>query len=255
MRLKRSILASITSVGLLLAGDSIIGRWKLDPAKSKFTGDSLSFEKTADGMRWSAGGESYSFKTDGNDAPAVFGYTAAWKQVSDHSWETANKLQGKLINTDYITLSADGKTLTMVTKGVKPDGTPYNDETVYKRESGKEGLAGKWRNKQVKVSAPGTMEFSENDSGGLKWRSIEYQTEWNGKLDGNDYPATGPTVPKDVTLSLKRLGPNSIESTTKMNGKGIYRGTMTVSADGKTLTSTGSPIAVHEPTTAVYDRQ
>ena len=136
----------------------------------------------------------------------MFGYTAAWKQVSDHSWETANKLQGKLINTDYITLSADGKTLTIVTKGVKPDGTAYDDETVYKRESGKEGLAGKWRNKQVKVSAPGTMEISENGSGGLRWRNIEYQTEWNGKLDGNDYPATGPAMPKDVTLIPQAAG-------------------------------------------------
>jgi phage gp29-like protein len=56
-------------------------------------------------------------------------------------------------------------------------------------------------------------------------------------------------------MSMKRLGPRSIEYTEKMNGKAIYRGTLTVSAAGKTLTAGGSPIAVHEPTTAVFDRR
>ncbi len=250
-------LASIALMAGILAAaeDPFIGTWKLNPAKSKFTGDSLTFEKTAGGMRWSAAGESYEFKMDGADAPAVFGYTAAWKQVTDRTWETANKLGGKLLSTDYLTLSADGKTLTMETKGTKPDGTSYADSTVYKRETGTDGLPGKWRNKQVKISAPGTMEFSAFEGGGLTWKSVEFNTAWKGKLDEKDYPVSGPTVGEGFTMSMKRLGPRTIEYTEKNNGKAIYRGTLTVSAAGKTLTHVGSPIAVHETTTAVFDRR
>lgn len=250
------VLSVAAMAGILAAADSpFIGTWKLNPAKSKFTGESMTFEKTADGMRFSAAGESYAFKMDGQDAPALFGYTAAWKQVTDRSWETANKLNGKLMNTDYTTLSDDGKTLTMLTKGTKPDGAAYADTAVYKRESGKEGLAGKWRNKEVKISAPGTMEFTAYEGDGLAWKNVEYGTSWSGKVDEKDYPVTGPTLGQGFTLSMKRAGQRSVELTQKMNGKAIYRSTMTVSPDGKTLTSTGSPIAVHEATTAVFDRK
>jgi hypothetical protein len=89
-------LASIASLaGILAAAENpFIGTWKLNPAKSKFTGDSVTYEKTAAGMRWSAAGQSYEFKMDGADTPAVFGYTAARKQVTERTWETANKLGG-----------------------------------------------------------------------------------------------------------------------------------------------------------------
>ena len=251
------IVLCLTSVaGILTAADNpFIGTWKLNPAKSKFTGESMSFEKTADGMRFSAAGESYALKMDGADTAALFGYTAAWKQVSDHGWETANKLNGKLLSTDYLTLSGDGKTLTIVSKGTKPDGTPFADTTVHQRESGKEGLAGKWRNKGVKISSPNTIQCGALDGEGLTCKSPDYGSSWGGRFDEKDFAVTGPTVPPGATGTMKRLGPRSIEMTEKINGKAIFRMTWTVSADGKTMTSTGSPVAVNEPTTAVFDRQ
>jgi hypothetical protein len=41
----------------------------------------------------------------------------------------------------------------------------------------------------------------------------------------------------------------------KMKGKVVWKGTNTVSADGKTLTQVGSPAGVSEPTTDVYQKQ
>jgi len=43
--------------------------------------------------------------------------------------------------------------------------------------------------------------------------------------------------------------------TQKQNGKALYKDTFAVSADGKTLTDTGSAVGVSEKYTAVYDRQ
>jgi hypothetical protein len=56
-------------------------------------------------------------------------------------------------------------------------------------------------------------------------------------------------------MALKRTGPTSLEYVQKQNGKELYKGTMTVSADGKTITATGSAVGTSEKTTSVFDRQ
>ena len=43
--------------------------------------------------------------------------------------------------------------------------------------------------------------------------------------------------------------------TTKPNGKPFYVEVLTLSADGKTLTDEANPVAVKEPTKAVYEKQ
>jgi hypothetical protein len=74
------------------------------------------------------------------------------------------------------------------------------------------------------------------------------------KTDGTDAPATGPTVPDGMTLSLTKTGPRSFTLVEKIKGKPIFKVTENVSADGKTLTETGSAVGVNEPITAVYDK-
>lgn len=57
------------------------------------------------------------------------------------------------------------------------------------------------------------------------------------------------------TLAFERVGPNAIRLTTKLDGKPYYIDMLTLSADGKTLTDEGNPVAVKEPIKAVYERQ
>jgi hypothetical protein len=241
---------------LWAADDPLLGTWKLNPAKSQFTGQSIKFENVGSGMiRFSTAGLSYTFKMDGVERPAIYGYTASWKKVDDRHWEAANKLNGKLDNTDYFTLSTDGKTLTDVTKGTRPDGVSFEDTTVYKRESGSGGLFGTWRSTEVKISAPSAVAYSASDGGALTFMILDYKASWTGQPDGSDHPFTGENLPKGLTLAFKRSGPRTLEFVTKIDGKPIYRGTNSVSSDGKTLTMRGRPVAVDEPYTAVYDRQ
>ena len=40
-------------------------------------------------------------------------------------------------------------------------------------------------------------------------RVVDFNITSSAKLDGNDYPATGPTVPAKFTLAIKRKGPRS----------------------------------------------
>ncbi len=55
---------------------------EFNPAKSDFGESTVTFAQTGSGeMQFTAEGQSYTFKTDGKDYPAIFGTTAAWKQI------------------------------------------------------------------------------------------------------------------------------------------------------------------------------
>lgn len=59
----------------------------------------------------------------------------------------------------------------------------------------------------------------------------------------------------EFTVAATGKGARSFELVEKMNGKVVYRGTYTVSDDGKTMTAVFTPEGTNETVTAVYDRQ
>jgi len=253
-----TVLAVVLAVGgsLAAAENPFAGTWKLNPAKSKLTGDTMKFEKTASGaIRWSGSGVSYTFKVDGKEYTGPFGEAVAWKQIDDTTWETTNTQKGILLSTDTTKLSPDGKTMTVVSKGTKPSGEAFEDTVVYERISGDKGLLGGWRDKQVKVSSPGTIELKPSGKDGLLVKSEGYKSTCDAQFDGKDYPVTGPTVPEGLTAALTHAGPRSFRMLMKKSGKPLFRETYKVSQDGRTLTVAGSAVAVNEPYTEVFERQ
>jgi hypothetical protein len=98
----------------------------------------------------------------------------------------------------------------------------------------------------IAISAHGTDGLAVRD---------EWGTSWSARFDGEDNPVEGPAVPDGFTIALRRTGPASVEYVQKQNGKELARGTWTVSADGRTITSVDAPAGTSEKTTAVYDRQ
>jgi len=241
---------------LAAAENPFAGTWKLDPAKSQLTGDTMKFEKTESGaIRCSASGLAYTFNVDGKEYTGPFGEAIVWKQIDDHTWETTTKQKGILLSTDTSKLSADGKTMTVVSKGTKLNGETFQDTTVYDRISGDQGLLGGWRDKEVKVSSPWTLEIKPSGEDGLQFTSVGYKWTCAAQFDGKDYPVTGPTIPAGITVVLKHTGPGAFELLTKKSGQPLVRETYTVSQDGRTLTVAGSAVAVNEPYTEVFERQ
>jgi len=250
------LIVVLMAAGLAAAENPLAGTWKLNPAKSKFTGDTMKFERTSSvKIEGSGAGLAYTFKIDGKEYSGPVGELVAWKQVDDHTWETTYKLKGTLTNTDTSKLSSDGKTMTITSRGTKPNGESFEDTSVYTRMSGDSGLFGTWKSKEVKISSPEVMKFTPSGSDGIVWEIVDIKASCNAKFDGKDYPAAGPTVPAGFTLALKRTGPRSFEFTSKQNGKPLSTGTLTVSQDSRTLTNVGRPVAVNEPVTAVYEWQ
>jgi hypothetical protein len=232
------------------------GKWKLNVAKSDFGETTVGFAQTASGeMRFTASGQSYTYRVDEKDYPSLFGRTSAWKQIDANTWQIAVKQDGKLVSTETARLAADGKTLTIQGKGPKPAGGTFEQTTVYERVSGGPGLLGNWKTKNLTTSAPTVVELTPSGADGLTIAIPDFQIRCEAKFDGNDYPATGPTVPPGFTLAIQKTGARSFDMTEKQNGKPIFTLSFAVSDDGKTLTETGSAVGVSEKFKAVYDRQ
>ena len=99
------------------------------------------------------------------------------------------------------------------------------------------------------------MEIALEGANGITVKYPEFQVACKASLDGKDYGMTGAGANMKQTLSFEKTGANAIKMTTKLNGKLFYVDVLTLSADGKTLTDEGNPVAVKEPVKAVYERQ
>src|SRR5271155_4093870 len=144
------LLASIVT-STAMAQSPFAGVWKLNQEKSQLTGDTMRFGPAAgDAIELTAGGLTYSFRTDGQTYRLPSGNAAIWRQNSPDSWTTEyRKLDNKLLSTDNWQLAADGKHLTVTTNGAKADGDLYTDTEDYERTAGDSGLIGTWKGTTV----------------------------------------------------------------------------------------------------------
>jgi hypothetical protein len=130
--------------------DPLIGRWVLDRAKSVFSGAAperrtTTFELMPDGKlkhvtetviaNGSTDRVEYTAKYDGQDNPITnsFLWTVSLKRINARTTERSGKVNGQVVETSTRTVSPDGKTLTIVTKGINND-TEYSNTQVFTRE-------------------------------------------------------------------------------------------------------------------------
>lgn len=147
----------VLTVGSWLAGapafaaENWIGSWKLNAARSKLLSngmrtESLKFEATADGIQLHSEGTdpqgkplhtSYTSKFDGKDVPWTgnpMADTACPKKIDDISYENTWKKAGKATVTAKVSVSADGKTLTVTQTGTDPQGKAVSSVAVYDKQ-------------------------------------------------------------------------------------------------------------------------
>jgi hypothetical protein len=259
MRLHRVLCVVVTMAATIVVAASdfpYAGKWKMNPAKSDLGETTVTYEQLPSGeMQATAAGQSYRFKMDGKDYPAVFGGEAAWTALGPATWQTVWKLKGKVLTTDTVTLSADGKTLTVNTKGTKPNGEAIDDTIVYDRVGGGPALAGKWKTKNMKSASPNVLEFTPSGADGLAFKIVDLGLSCDAKLDRRDHPCSGPMLGPGWTVAFANQGARGLDMTVKNDGKVMFNMSYTVSADGKTLTEHGTASGTTEKTKVVYDRQ
>jgi hypothetical protein len=138
--------------GLVLAQstDPLVGRWKLNVAKSKgapaksgmtrveaagagvkFTVDLVDADGTAHHWMFTA-------NYDGKDNPVTgnspYGDVVALTRVDERTWSITTKRDGKVTVTQTIVVSADGKTRTTATKGTNAKGQPVDSVSFYEKQ-------------------------------------------------------------------------------------------------------------------------
>jgi hypothetical protein len=58
----------------------------------------------------------------------------SFKKLDDHTYHVENKLKGKVMTTNHIVVSADGKSRTSTTTGTNAEGQKVHNVAVYDRQ-------------------------------------------------------------------------------------------------------------------------
>ena len=251
-------LALGTSLGALFltpqGDDPYTGSWKLNVAKSKFTGQRDKVAAAgANAWTFSYGTFSWTVKTDGSDTPTPFGNTVAFQAESPTTWRFSYKaLNGQALSTETWTLSSDGKSMSRVSSGTRESGERFSDTTQMKRVAGTQGFAGTWETAVVKISAP--ADFTVRATGkGLEYTVPAAKFSFTCSYDGKPNASHGPRAPAGQTIACTRRG-NSLQFSVRIGDKTLATVDWSISADGKQLTFTEHDAGVPEATVGVYDR-
>jgi hypothetical protein len=230
---------------------SYAGKWKLNAAKSDFGQLTASYEaEPGGGFKVTMDGVSYSFKIDGKPVMTPWGTMTAWKAANATTWEVTNTTGGKPFSNDTVTLSPDGKTLTVASKMA----TGATSTSTFTRVSGGPGLAGTWKAAKMSTGA-GIVEISAKGADGIVLKLADMGATCDGRLDGKPNPASGAAFPTGWTCAFTKSGGNGFTVAFNKDGKPMYASTFTVSADGKTLTEVGGATNTKEKVRAVYEKQ
>ena len=147
-------LALVGFTATLLAADAFTGTWKLNVAKSKLTPGTEVKEITvvvaeeganlAVAVKGTAGDGTpisvkYTLPIKGGPVTYVegappTGAIATTKRVNATTIDSTSSLNGKEVGSTHTVVSADGKTLTRVVKGMDPQGKPYQNTEVYEKQ-------------------------------------------------------------------------------------------------------------------------
>jgi hypothetical protein len=256
--------------GTLWAADNpFVGKWKVDPPKSKLY-DEMKVE-FAGSNRYAitfGPGQVDTVVADGSDQPALSGTTLSITVKGTNSWEVIRKLNGRTLLTADWTLSEDGKALNDAFTQYLPDGTTLfsqplpNNSTlflpyVYQRTGGNSGFLGTWDSESAKVNARVELQIQPYESDGLSLKRSDEDMATTIKLDGKDYSDSALNGgDKGTVVSSRRVNELSLEVTEKSKGNITVTRQIELSRDLKTLTVTVGAVGQSKPQSIlVYRRE
>jgi hypothetical protein len=146
------VLLAYGSPAFSQAADPVIGTWKLDVAKSKFSPGpapkslTVKFEAAGKGVKLTTDGvgadgqpthTEYTADYDGKDYPLIgspVADTVSLKRMDASTSQRTDKKGGKVVQTLTRKMSKDGKSFTVTVKGTNAQGQPVNDMLVFAKQ-------------------------------------------------------------------------------------------------------------------------
>jgi hypothetical protein len=249
--------AGLVTGTLWAANDPFVGRWKVNPAKSKLN-DEMKVE-VAGANRYTitfAPGMADTVVADGSDQPGLGGTTLSIRVRGPNNWEVIRKRQGRTLLTGYWTLSEDGKTLNDAYTEYAPDGSTSTLPYVYERTAGSSGFPGTWDSESEKVKSGIELQIQPYEGDGLSFSGPGAEMTKKMKFDGNDYPDLDPDAAPGSVSSGRRVNGRSLEITDKFKSKITDTRQIELSTDLKTLTITVRLAGQNKPKNIlVFDRE
>jgi hypothetical protein len=262
---KKYVVYALLSMAALCAstasqGQAVFnGTWRADLSKAKFSEKPSIFYTSQGWFHCETCTPPIVVQADGQDH-AVTGQAVDMFNIAIVDQRTIHLVgkKGSATAFDEIsTVSADGKTLT-----VKETVYPMNGEKSATSEStlrrvgnlpaGVHPTSGNWVAVKASASENGLL-FTYKVNGNEITMTDPTGDSYTTKLDGSDAPVKG-AYGWD-TVSLKLINDHTIEETDKFNGKVTGMGKMTVSANGKTITSVWTEKPSERTSTVIFTRQ
>ena len=185
----------------------------------------------------------------------------AWKQINPTKFERALFAEGgQLLYTRRIQISQDGRTLTEEMDRKLADGTTSISTGTFERASGEgNGLPGVWKLKSLRSSTPARITYQAVGNKALRVIDERFaSSDYTMTLDGKPVAVTGAAVISNMMVAAKQTDDHTIETIQSREGTVSGKQTLTLSADGKTLTITTTTVAAvgsREPTIRVFEKK
>jgi hypothetical protein len=235
------------------------GTWVANLAQSKFSPKPIVFYLSQGWYHCVSCNPTFDVNADGQDHP-VAGQafdSAAVRDVDAKTITIITRKGDKVVSEETMTVSADGKTLTVKStyhpmNSDKPDTAEVTATRVGIKPSGVHATSGQWQLKKASESANGLTSTYKSNGDELTMTAATGES-YTAKFDGNDYPVKG-AYGWD-TVSLKKIDAHTIEETDKWNGKVTDVAKMTVSADGKKMTVVDTNKLTDRTSTFIADKK
>jgi len=184
--------------------------------------------------------------------------TLSVKVVDPKTIEIVAKKDSNVVGKEQDVVSEDGSQFTSDWTGRNtPDSPEMSVKGVHTRVSkgpaGAHMISGSWRTEKATDASESvvTITFKGIDNG--MEMSQPNGVSYSAKFDGKDYSYKGD--PGTTAVSLKRIGDRQIQETDKDNGKVIVVADMTISPDGRTMTTVVQDKRAGTTFTIVSDKQ
>jgi hypothetical protein len=217
------------------------GTWKTNLDQSKASPEPIVFSVRDGVYDCDSCAPKVHVKADGSDQPVtgLSHITAAVNEIDSHTIKIVVKKDGETVSEQLRTASEDGRTLHVkVTEYPPRGGKPIIEETTSERVGepmpGANTTSGNWRTRSLSGSENGLMvTYKESDS--ELSMSTPTGVSWTAKFDGKYYPVSGSY--KVHSVSLRKINDRTIELTFEANGLEVLVNTMTITADGRSMTT------------------
>ena len=223
-------------------GQSVFdGVWKVDLKAEKYVSTPIEIVLQDGEYTCRSCTPPYTIKADGQDhkvSVSPYFDSMAITIVDQRTISRIDKKDGEQVGTMKIWVSPDGKTLQREFSRINAPGQPaetgmFTATRLSSGPAGSHAISGKWHQEPVASLSENAQTLTIKVDGDTLTMASPLGDGFTARMDGSEAPVKGDRGADRV--SIKKLGPNTLEQTTMLGGKVVSITKITVSADGKTM--------------------